>query len=264
MPKADIGDGEIYYEKAGSGPPLMLVPGLSGVGVAGWRPQIEAFSPYFTIITHDHRGCGQSSHSKITYSVDQMAADAVKLMDVLGIKRANYVGHSTGGAMGQIIAGKHPDRIDRLVLSATWRVADPFFKLLFKSRKRALLDSGVEAYAESSALALYPATYIRDHAEELERERKAGLANASAPEITASRIDAICAFDGTPHLKSIHHPTLIVVAEDDTVTPRYLSDDLKAHLREAEYEILPRGGHLVPRAEPIAYNSVVLPFLRGE
>lgn len=48
------------------------------------------------------------------------------------------------------------------------------------------------------------------------------------------------------------------------MTPRYLSDDLKAHLREAEYEILPRGGHLVPRAEPVAYNSVVLPFLRGE
>ncbi|WP_162914911.1 alpha/beta fold hydrolase [Desertibaculum subflavum] len=264
MPKADIGDGEIYYEKVGSGPALMLVPGLSGVGVAGWRPQIEAFAPHFTVITHDHRGCGQSTHSRITYSVDQMAADALKLMDALGIKQAHYVGHSTGGAMGQIIAGKHPDRIGRLVLSATWRVADPFFKLQFKVRKRSLLDSGVEAYAEAAALALYPPAYIRDHADQLERERQAGLAAASAPEITASRIDAICAFDGTPHLKSIRAPSLIVVAEDDTVTPRYLSDDLKAHLREAQYEILPRGGHLVPRAEPVAYNAVVLPFLRGE
>src|SRR3546814_13093753 len=54
------------------------------------------------------------------YSVDQMAEDTVRLMDALKIDSAHYVGHSTGGAMGQTIAQDHPERIKSLVLSATW------------------------------------------------------------------------------------------------------------------------------------------------
>ena len=58
MPKADIGDAEIYYEEAGEGPPLMLVPGLGGGG-AFWRHQVEAFRGHFRVVIHDHRGAGQ-------------------------------------------------------------------------------------------------------------------------------------------------------------------------------------------------------------
>ena len=87
MPKVDIGDAEIHYEEAGSGPPLMLVPGLGGNG-SFWARQVEAFKDDFRVIIHDHRGAGQSTHSPIRYSVDQMAADVLKLMDALDIDRA--------------------------------------------------------------------------------------------------------------------------------------------------------------------------------
>lgn len=262
MPKAALADGEIFYETAGAGPALLLVPGLGGVG-AFWKAQVEAFAPYFTVITHDHRGCGQSSHTKQAYSVDGMAADVIGLMDALKIDRAHYIGHSTGGAIGQVLAATQASRIDRLVLGATWRVADPYFKALFAARKRVLLDSGNEAYADAAALALFPPYYIRDHAETLKAERRVALPLAAAPEITASRIDAICAFDGTAHLRKIGQPTLIVVADDDMVTPRYLSDDLKQHLPHALYRVMARGGHMVPRTEAQAFNGIVLPFLRG-
>ena len=64
-----------------------------------------------------------------------MAADTVALMDRLGIERAHYVGHSTGGAMGQTIAQEHPDRLLSLVLSATWAGPDAyFFTLVAMSR----------------------------------------------------------------------------------------------------------------------------------
>src|SRR5438477_8729822 len=101
MPNARIGDAEIYYEEAGSGPPLLLVPGLGGQG-AFWAKQIADFSRDFRVIVHDHRGTGKSTWSKITYSVDQMADDVLKLMDALGVASAHFVGHSTGGAIGQI------------------------------------------------------------------------------------------------------------------------------------------------------------------
>ncbi|HET7613300.1 MAG TPA: alpha/beta fold hydrolase, partial [Gemmatimonadaceae bacterium] len=69
MAKANIGDAEIYYEEHGSGEPLLLVSGLGGTA-AYWRPNIPALAAKYRVIVHDHRGAGQSSHSKIRYSVD--------------------------------------------------------------------------------------------------------------------------------------------------------------------------------------------------
>src|SRR5262245_33433679 len=110
MPKISIGDAELYYEDAGQGPPLMLVSGLNGVA-SFWAPQVKELTRDFRVITHDHRGTGQSTHSRITYSVEQMADDALRLMDKLGVRSAHFAGHSTGGAIGQIIAQDHPERV---------------------------------------------------------------------------------------------------------------------------------------------------------
>src|SRR5262245_41218609 len=78
MPRASIGDAEIYYEESGQGEPLLLVPGLSGVG-SFWAPQVAELRRDFRVVIHDHRGTGQSTHSRITYSVEQMAGDVLKL-----------------------------------------------------------------------------------------------------------------------------------------------------------------------------------------
>src|SRR5438477_3088996 len=110
MPSVSIGDAEIYYEEAGQGEPLMLVPGLSGQG-SFWSQQVEAFKRDFRVIVHDHRGAGRSTHSAIKYSVEQMADDTLRLMSALGIERAHLVGHSTGGAIGQVIALDQPGRL---------------------------------------------------------------------------------------------------------------------------------------------------------
>ena len=121
------GGAQLYYEAHGSGPPLFLVSGLSGVA-SFWSQNLDAFARYFSVIVHDHRGVGQSSPSRIAYSVDQMADDVLHLVDGLGYERVNLIGHSTGGAIGQILAIDRPDRIDRLVLSGTWTNPDPYFR----------------------------------------------------------------------------------------------------------------------------------------
>ena len=159
MPKLVIGEADIYYEEAGQGPPLLLVPGLSGLG-AFWTHQVAEFKRDFRVIIHDHRGAGQSTHSRIRYSVEQMADDVLRLMDRLGIAAAHLVGHSTGGAIGQVIAQDHPGRLQSLVLSATWAGRDPFFRRLFESRKEILLKLGVEAYLRASVLFLAPPWWV--------------------------------------------------------------------------------------------------------
>ena len=260
MPKVDIGDAEIYYEEPGSGDPVMFVPGLGG-GAAVWRQQVPHFAESYRCIAHDHRGCGQSTYSRIDYSVDQMAADAIRLMDALGIEKAHWVGHSTGGAMGQIVAQDYPDRLASLVLSATWAGQDEYFNRAFAARKGVLSREGTLEYARHSILTLLPHWYITQNPEKI-AELEGYLAGADQPvEIMESRIDAICAYDRRSRMGDIDVPALVIVAEDDMVTPRYLSDELADGVNGAEKVILPTGGHFVIHILIDDYNKAVGDFL---
>ena len=260
MPKISIGDAEIYYERHGQGPTLMLVPGLNGTGVS-WRNQLPALIKHFEVVVHDHRGTGQSSQSRIKYSVEQMASDALKLMDALGIAKAHYLGHSTGGAMGQVLALDHPDRIDGLVLSATWAKSDVYFKRLFAARKLMLQLGGPEAYLKASNLALLPPWFIAERSAEVEAMEALALKNFGLPEIWMSRIDAISVHDRAARIGEIRHRTLVLVAEDDIVTPLYFSKELAAKIPNATLKTLKTGGHMCMVTVPEEYNRVVVDWL---
>jgi aminoacrylate hydrolase len=263
MPKANIGDAEIYYEIHGEGPPLMLVPGLGGGG-AFWSKQVPAFAKHFRVVIHDHRGAGQSTHSRIQYSVDQMASDALKLMDALGIEAAHYVGHSTGGAIGQVIAQDRPKRLRSLVLSATWAGKDPYFRRCFETRKEVLLKLGVESYSRASMLVLVPPWWIAANDAQVTETSKALAVNNPPIEVMVSRIDAIMNFDRRGGMGRIKAPTLVIVARDDAVTPLHLTDELAAGIPGATKFVLERGGHFVPIIFPDDYNAKVLGFLREQ
>src|SRR5690349_5073672 len=185
---------EIFYEKQGSGPPLFLVPGLGGDG-RFWDANARELAKKFTVVVHDHRGTARSTLSKIKYSVEQMADDALQLIDELGFAKVHWCGHSTGGAMGQVLAISQPDRIDRLVLSATWAKTDAFFRRLFEVRAQALKDLGPAAYQKGSALVLNSPSWIRDHDAELAAMEAKANETIPVPEIVLSRIAAIVAHD---------------------------------------------------------------------
>jgi len=120
MPEAELGDGEIYCESHGEGESLLLVPGLGGVG-RYWKPNFPALSAKYRVIMHDHRGCEQSSHSKIQQTIEQMADNLLRLLDHLKTQRAHLVGHSTGGAIGKTTAATRPERLASLALSSARR-----------------------------------------------------------------------------------------------------------------------------------------------
>src|SRR5689334_23864116 len=123
MPRISIGDCDLYCERHGAGFPVLFISGLSGHG-AYWRDQVPAFAKRFEVVLHDQRGIGQSDHSRVAYTVERMAQDVVRLMDALGIAKAHIVGHSTGGAIAQILAIEHPQRLASAVIAASWTKAD--------------------------------------------------------------------------------------------------------------------------------------------
>jgi len=263
VPTTSIGDADLFYEETGDGPPLMLVPGLAGQG-SFWISQVSVFSRQFRTIVHDHRGTGRSTHSRIRYSIEQMADDALRLMDALKIDAAHFVGHSTGGAIGQAIALDHPERLRSLVLSATWAGPDPYFRRLFESRRQTLLDSGIDAYLRASSLLQTTPWWVSQNDDFLTDLHRVTAAAAAPVEILASRIDAILRHDRRRRLLEIRVPTLVIVAQDDMITPRFYSDELASRIPGAKLIVLETGGHYAPAINSEPYNAAVGAFLRGQ
>lgn len=260
MPRIAIGDCSLYYEREGIGFPVMFVTGLGGFA-SFWQDQTAAFAKKFDVVTHDHRGIGQSDQSPFIYTVDRMAQDVLGLMDALRIDRAHIVGHSTGGAIAQILAVEHPSRVASIVLSASWTKPDAYFRRLWNLRKEVLQRLGPSAYVQSATLFLYPSWWIARNNERLRHAEAQSLASFAQIDTVASRIDAILAFDCTEVLSRIKTPTLVVGAEDDIVTPSYFSEELARLIPAAEIKIFPRGGHALPQVRAREFNNAVLPFL---
>lgn len=260
MPKVSVADAEIYYESHGHGAPVLLVPGLGGVG-SYWSPNIPAFSRNHQVIIHDHRGTGQSSRSLIRYSVDQMTNDLLAVMDHLGIEKAHLVGHSTGGAIGQTLAVTHPNRLLSLTIYASWTKADPFFRRVFEARRTLLTSGGAAAYVRSTPVFLYPDWWINENIALLEEREKVVIPNFPPTEIVASRIDAIVAFDCSDTLGAINTPTMVICAKDDILTPPYYSRELARLIPGTELIELDRGGHCASETNTPAFNDAVLDFI---
>ena len=251
---------ELYYEVHGTGPALFLVAGLGGDG-RWWGDNVSELAKNFTVVVHDHRGTARSSLSRIDYSVEQMADDAMQLIEGLGYDKVHWCGHSTGGAMGQILAIDHPGRIDRLVLSATWAKTDVFFRRLFEMRSLMLRELGPAAYLKSSALALNSPAWVRDHDATLVAAEAKALETIPVPEIVLSRIAAIVAHDRREQLQQVTARTLAVCARDDTVTPLYFTEELVRLIPGARAYVLPDGGHAYPNVHGAEFRRVMTAFL---
>ena len=258
-----IGDAELFTEVKGEGHPVLLVSGLGG-RAPFWAHQVKPFAQEFKVVTHDHRGTGGSTRSKIAYSVEQMAGDVLRLMDALSIERASMVGHSTGGAITQYLALTHQDRLTSIVLSATWAGPTPYFEALFRLRARTLIDLGVEAYLEDGILRAYPPSVLIENEALLTEKSAERLAMFPGRVIEGARIEAVMAHDLRERLTEIQLPTLVICAADDQITPTKFSHELAELIPGAQKHILDMGGHFVPQVAVNEYNTIVLQFLRAK
>jgi aminoacrylate hydrolase len=260
MPHASIGDCQLYYERHGAGFPVVFISGLNGQAHY-WRDQLLSFGKNFEVVLHDHRGIGQSDHCRGTYTVERMALDVVHLMDALGIDKAHVVGHSTGGAIAQVLALEHPHRLAGIVLAASWTKADAYFRRLFALRREILARLGPATYLQAATLLLYPPFWVARNNEKLRQLEAQALATFPPPEVVMSRIDAVLAFDRSAELHRIRTPALVVAAQDDVVTPAYFSEDLARLIPGAEAKFFPQGGHCFSQVVAREFNQAVLPFL---
>lgn len=119
MPFAKIGDLDVYYERAGAGPPLLFISG-SGSDLRAKPNQMDGpFPRAFDILSYDQRGLGRTSKPDAPYAMADYADDAARLMDFTGWASARVIGVSFGGMVAQEFVLRHPARVERLVLACT-------------------------------------------------------------------------------------------------------------------------------------------------
>jgi aminoacrylate hydrolase len=118
-------------------------------------------------------------------------------------------------------------------------------------------------YSMCARFSTSTAWYINANHEILAAEEAKTAKILAPPEVQASRLDAILAFDRTGELSRLDLPTLVLCARDDILTPAYFSEELARLIPNARLHLLATGGHACSRTVTEEFNRVVLDFLTG-
>ena len=133
---------QLYFERQGEGPPLLLIAGVASDS-ASWGPVIEPLAERFDVISIDNRCTGRTEPSPCEVGLDLMVADCLAVLDALDLPAAQVIGHSLGGIVGLHLASRHPDRVTSLVAAATAPTIAPMHLSLFGDLARIYETEGV-------------------------------------------------------------------------------------------------------------------------
>jgi aminoacrylate hydrolase len=265
MPLAELGDATLHYKVWGEGPPVL---GIMGFGVDGrfWSSQVPAVIQTHSFITFDNRGTGRSSRTPAS-TIDEMASDAVRLLDHLEIEQAVVFGISMGGAIAQRLVLDHPDRVSALILAATF--ARP---LEFMRRQELLGAALVEALGpkgliDGTLVRMFTPRFFEIGAEAVDRLVRSFLEAPGGQGIAddrtlLSQIEAISKHDALDQLGTITCPTLVLGAKMDMMVPYFASEEIAGAIPGARFESFDTG-HAFVVEEMDAVNEVIHDFLAG-
>ena len=166
MAFAQNGDVRLHWREDGAGPPLLLLNSV-GCDLSLW----DAVMPHLTgfrVIRMDMRGHGQSASPPGDYTLDQIAADAVAVLDAAGIKKAAVCGLSLGGMTAMTLALNAPERVSSLILACTSAQMD---RESWNARVLTVRSQGMAAIVEAVMARFFSDHFRRDHAAEVDAVR---------------------------------------------------------------------------------------------
>jgi pimeloyl-ACP methyl ester carboxylesterase len=226
-----------------------------------WEPQLELAERGWRIIAPQLRGFEGSPADTVATSMDDHAADVIDLMDDLHIEEAVIGGLSMGGYITFAIFRHAPRYFRGMILADTRASADT--PEAIEGRKRMLQivrEKGAVAVAEDLLPKLVCDSTRRDRTEVVSKIRNLILSNST--ETIGGAIMALMSRpDSTPLLSHIHCPALIVVGDQDALTPPSLSHDMQRGIGGAELAVVPDAGHMSNMEQPAAFNLALARFL---
>lgn len=263
MPYARSSDGiRLHYEVLGrrSAPVVLMIQGL-GADKHGWDMQRFVLSAKYRVIALDNRGAGRSDKPFGHYSLEQMADDAIAVLDHAGADTAHVVGASMGGAISQIVALKHPERVRSLTLACTACRNHAWRRELLHGWATHATERGMGAMTKEAARwVIGPRSFRRLFPA---FGWLGPLAMGRTAHAFVAQVRAILNTDETmaDQLSTITVPALVLVGNQDILTPRGDSEELAERLPNAELVVISGAAHGFMVEHATTFNRVLTEFL---
>ena len=252
------------YHDVGTGAPVLLIHG-SGPGVsawANWRLTIPDLAKQYRVIAPDMAGFGFSERQPdAVYNMDNWVAQAVGLLDALGIDKASVVGNSFGGALALALAIRHPERVHKLVLMGSvgvpFAITDGLDRVWGYEPSLANMKGLLDIFAYSRAL-------VTDELAELRYQAsiREGFQESFARMFPAPRQQWVDAMTSQAQdIRALPHHTLIVHGRDDKVIPLQNAYDLVGLIDRSELHVFGQCGHWTQIEHAARFNQLVADFL---
>ena len=264
MPFVHATDGtRIHYEVTGKSgaTPVLMIQGL-GASKNAWNLQRIAMATRFRIISFDNRGAGRSDKPEEPFTLEQMADDAIVVLDAAGIDTAHVVGASMGGVISQIVAVKFPHRVRSLTLVCTACRNHPWRQELLQTWAKTAADKGmIEVGKVAAQWVMSPRSFRRL----VPAFTWMGPLAALRPRHSfVSQIDAILNTreDLVDQLSTITAPTMVIVGNQDILTPRGDSEEIAERIPNAELVVIAGAAHGLMMEHSSTFNRILIEFLQ--
>jgi pimeloyl-ACP methyl ester carboxylesterase len=266
VPKVRANGIDIYFEEHGSGEPLLLIMGWGG-NAATWQPQLPGLAEHHRLIMFDNRGAGRSSAPDEPYTIPQMAADTLGLLDALDVARAHVFGISMGGMIAQELAVEHPERVTSLVLGCTTpgserAVGAAQLHEEISTFRETVDDSGpdLEWFAEFLRRLWTQEALVKSDPR-LQDFVFSIIRFPPAAHGIRRQADAIARHDAFDRLHRISVPTLVTTGAEDTLIDPGNSELLAQLIPNAELRIFEGLRHAFHLERPEQVNAMIIEFL---
>ena len=259
-----VDEREFFVREIGprDAPPLVLAHGWSFDGEMNFFKLIPELSQRYRLIIPDHRNHGKSDWIRGSFRVEDLATVLGGVLDELGYDRVNVLGYSMGGMAAQVLAHRHPERVDRLILAATGARPIDRFRVLVR-----IVFWLARAFARLSKkeAAMVTYNYLIRHGlvdPSAERWMWAALLTRDPTLFYESGV-AAWHFDSRDWVGEITVPTMVIIPEKDQVVPARAQRDLAARLDDPVVVELEGVGHESILSVPEEYIKAIDRFLDG-
>lgn len=226
--------GRLAYRRRGSGTPLVLLHSLALSGRM-WDLLGDDLGPAHQLIAVDLRGHGESQWDGAPFSIGDMAADVVALLDDLGLAKVYLLGMSMGGTVAVEVAISAAERVDRLVLCDTTAWYGPDAPVAWEQRAATAARKPRELQVPFQTERWFGEGFRRSRPDQV--AYLVGLFLRTAPDAHAAAARALGAYDGRAGLPGVTASTLVVTGEEDYATPPGMGRELAAGIPRARAQV---------------------------
>jgi 3-oxoadipate enol-lactonase len=210
------------------------------------------------VLRYDQRGHGGTDAPAGRYPFDTLIADAVALMDALGVRKANFAGLSMGGATALGLAQQHPDRVSSIVVCDSGCMSTPQSSQQWEERIVVAQKEGMEALVESTMARWFPPETLKADPPHLAKVR--GMIRATPVNGFIGCAAALADHNYNAKVATVKCPTLFMVGEKDGPAPAAMKD-MQTRLPGSKYVELRGAGHISNMDRPAEFTKAIAEFL---